>query len=103
MAEYRSLTIWRIGAPLEAVYAVIHNSPRWTAGWPGVQKVEKKLELQLAAAFHFIFTEAEGFDEPDTNLASLEDNGTKYLCLNDACTEEDRQRLGYILGGGLSG
>lgn len=62
-----------------------------------------KLELQVGDAFHFIFTEAAGFDKPDTNLATLEDNGTSFLCLNGACTEEDRQRLGYFPGGGLGG
>jgi len=41
VAEYRLLTIWRIEAPLEAVYAVIHNTPRWPAWWPGVKKVEE--------------------------------------------------------------
>ena len=41
MAEYRLLTIWRIEAPLEAVYAAIHNSPHWPVWWPGVQKVEE--------------------------------------------------------------
>lgn len=40
MAEYRLLTIWRIEAPLEEVYAAIHNSPRWPDWWPGMQKVE---------------------------------------------------------------
>ena len=41
MAEYRLLTIWRIEAPLEEVYAAIHNSPRWPDWWPGVRKVEQ--------------------------------------------------------------
>ena len=41
MAEYRLLTIWRIEAPLETVYAAIHNSPRWPDWWPGMQKVEQ--------------------------------------------------------------
>ena len=41
MAEYRLLTIWRIEAPLEAVYAAIHNSPHWPEWWPGMQKVEE--------------------------------------------------------------
>jgi hypothetical protein len=36
VAEYRLLTIWRIEAPLEAVYAAIHNSPHWPVWWPGV-------------------------------------------------------------------
>jgi len=62
---------------------------------------EGMLELQVADAFHFIFTEAEGFEEPDMNIASLEDHGTKFLCLNDACTEEDRQS--WILSEGMGG
>ena len=41
MAEYRLLTIWYIEAPLEDVYAAIHNAPRWPDWWPGVKKVEE--------------------------------------------------------------
>lgn len=41
MAEYRLLTIWRIEAPLEKVYAAIQNSLHWPDWWPGVQKVEQ--------------------------------------------------------------
>ncbi len=41
MAEYHLLTIWRIEAPLEEVYAAIHNSPRWPDWWAGVLKVEE--------------------------------------------------------------
>lgn len=41
MAEYRLLTIWRIEAPLEEVYAAVHDSLRWPDWWPGVQKVEQ--------------------------------------------------------------
>lgn len=63
---------------------------------------EGVLELQAGNTYHFIFMEAEGFDEPDLNLASLEDHGVKFLCLNDACTKEDLEKLGY-LGGGLGG
>jgi len=44
MAEYHLLTIWRIEAPLEDVYAVIENSLCWPDWWPSVRKVE-----QLAA------------------------------------------------------
>lgn len=40
MVEYRLLTIWRLEAPLEVVYAAIHDSPRWPDWWPGVKKVE---------------------------------------------------------------
>lgn len=61
------------------------------------------MELDVGDAYHFIFTEAEGFEEPDINLVSLEDNGTTFLCLNDACTEEEKQKLGYFPGGGLGG
>lgn len=63
---------------------------------------EGVLELQVGNAYHFIFMDAEGFIEPDINLASLEDHGAKFLCLNDACTKEDLEKLGY-LGGGLGG
>lgn len=63
---------------------------------------EGVLELQVGNAYHFIFMDAEGFVEPDINLASLEDHGAKFLCLNDACTKEDLEKLGY-LGGGLGG
>ena len=61
------------------------------------------MELQVGDAYHFIFTEADGFEEPDINLTSLDDNGRTFLCLNDACTEEDKQKLGYFSGGGLGG
>lgn len=63
---------------------------------------EGVLELQVGNAYHFIFMDADGFVEPDINLASLEDHGAKFLCLNDACTKEDLEKLGY-LGGGLGG
>lgn len=41
MTEYRLLTIWRIQAPLEEVYAAIHNSLHWPEWWPGARKVEQ--------------------------------------------------------------
>jgi len=41
VAEYHLLTIWRIEAPLEEVYATIRNSPHWPDWWPGMQKVEE--------------------------------------------------------------
>lgn len=63
---------------------------------------EGVLELQVGNPYHFIFMEAEGFVEPDINLASLEDHGKKFLCLNDACTKEDLEKIGY-LGGGFGG
>ena len=39
MAEYDLLTTWRIHAPLEEVYAAIHDSPRWPEWWPAVKEV----------------------------------------------------------------
>lgn len=62
-----------------------------------------KLELKVADAYHFIFTESADFDEPDLNLATLEDNGTRFLCLNSVCTEEEKECLGYFPGVGLGG
>jgi hypothetical protein len=41
MAEYHLLTIWRVEAPLEEVYAAIENSLRWPDWWPSVRKVEQ--------------------------------------------------------------
>ncbi len=64
---------------------------------------EGVLELEVGDAYHFIFTDADGFEEPDINLATLDDNGTTFMCLSDACTEEDRQKLGYFPGGGIGG
>src|SRR5450755_4058793 len=40
-AEFRLLTIWRIEAPLDAVYSAIYNSLRWPDWWPGAQQVEQ--------------------------------------------------------------
>ena len=41
MAEYHLLTIWRIEAPLEKVYAAIEDTLRWPDWWPSVRKVEQ--------------------------------------------------------------
>lgn len=41
MAEYRLLSLWRIEAPLEEVYAAIHDTPNWPDWWPAVKKVEE--------------------------------------------------------------
>ncbi|MDZ4254814.1 MAG: SRPBCC family protein [Sulfuritalea sp.] len=41
MAEYHLLTIWRIEAPLQDVYAAIEDSLRWPDWWPSVRKVEQ--------------------------------------------------------------
>jgi hypothetical protein len=63
-----------------------------------------KLELTVGDDFHFIFSEAADFDQPDLNLSSIsEADGTTILCLNDACTREDLQRMGHFPGGGIGG
>lgn len=63
-----------------------------------------KLELTVGDDFHFIFTEAAEFESPDLNLSSIsESDGTTILCLNDACTDEDLERMGYFKGGGMGG
>jgi hypothetical protein len=41
VAEYHLLTIWRIEAPLEKVYAAIENSLHWPDWWLGAEKVEQ--------------------------------------------------------------
>jgi hypothetical protein len=51
VAEYRLLTIWRIEAPLKAVYAAILDPLRWPDWWPDVHCVK-----QLAAG------DADGID-----------------------------------------
>lgn len=42
MPEYHLLTIWRIEAPQETVYAAIEDSLRWPQWWPSVREVEQK-------------------------------------------------------------
>lgn len=63
---------------------------------------EGEIELDVAGAYHFIFTDAEGFEQPDS-IATLDHEGKQFMCLNDACTEEDKQKLGYFSGGGHGG
>ena len=41
MADYAFLTAWRIAAPREVVFDVIHASERWPEWWDGVERVEK--------------------------------------------------------------
>ena len=43
MAEYHLLTVWRIEAPLEEVFAAVENSLRWPDWWPSVCKVDQTL------------------------------------------------------------
>ncbi len=39
MAEYSFLTAWRVAAPREEVFAVVHDSERWPEWWHGVERV----------------------------------------------------------------
>ena len=41
VAEYHLLTVWRIEAPLDEVFAAIEDSLRWPDWWPSVRKVEQ--------------------------------------------------------------
>jgi hypothetical protein len=70
----------------------------------GKENMGGRLELTVGNNFHFIFTEAEDFEEPDLNLTSIEESdGNTILCTNNACSEEDRMRMGYFSGGGIGG
>lgn len=70
---------------------------------PGCKRSNEGLvELDVGDRYHFIFTDAEGFVEPDP-IATLGDSGKEFLCVNEACTEEDKQKLGYFAGGGHGG
>jgi hypothetical protein len=61
-----------------------------------------KLQMDVGDAFHFIFAEAADYEEPDINLSSIkEDDGTAFLCVNNACTQADLEKLGYFSGGGM--
>jgi hypothetical protein len=40
VAEYRLQSVWRIAAPLEDVYAAVHDSLSWPEWWPGAEQVE---------------------------------------------------------------
>jgi hypothetical protein len=60
------------------------------------------LELTVSSDYHFIFTDASAFDKPDINLTSLTGRyGGYVLCINEACTGEDRSEFDARYGGGL--
>lgn len=42
MAEYELVTIWRVEAPLERVYAAVCEPLRWPEWWPDAQRVEQR-------------------------------------------------------------
>lgn len=53
-----------------------------------------RLQMTVGEKFHFIFAETADFDAVDLELSNIEgDDGSVFLCLNAACTEEDRRRL----------
>ena len=61
-----------------------------------------QLELTVGNSYHFIFTDSSAFEKPDINLKSLStEDGAYFLCLDDACTDEDRKQFGAPYGGGL--
>ena len=39
MKNYEFVTIWRVRAPIEAVWGEIYHSEQWPAWWKGVEKV----------------------------------------------------------------
>ena len=41
MAEYAFLTAWRLAAPRDAVFEVLHESERWPEWWDGLERVVK--------------------------------------------------------------
>jgi hypothetical protein len=45
VAEYRFLTTWCLGAPIEPIWDAIHDSARWPEWWRGVARV---VELEPA-------------------------------------------------------
>lgn len=47
MAEFRLVTLWRIEAPIQAVWDAIHNSMHWPRWWRNVEAVR---ELEAGAS-----------------------------------------------------
>lgn len=41
MADYAFLTAWRVAAPRDAVFEVLHASERWPEWWDGLERVVK--------------------------------------------------------------
>lgn len=40
MPAYKFLTIWKISAPIEAVYQAIHDTQDWSSWWSNIETVE---------------------------------------------------------------
>ena len=61
-----------------------------------------QLELAVGDHYHFIFTDSSAFEKPDINLKSISTgDGAYFLCLDDACTDEDHKQFGAPDGSGL--
>ncbi len=57
------------------------------------------LQVNVDGKYHFIFTESEEFAQSDNHVETLaEDGDSGILCLRDACTEEDKRKLGSFAG-----
>lgn len=41
MAEYRFVTVWRVQAPIDRVFAEIEDAASWPSWWPNVRSVEQ--------------------------------------------------------------
>lgn len=41
MNEYRLVAIWRLAAPRQQVFDIVHDSLRWPEWWPGADQVEQ--------------------------------------------------------------
>jgi len=44
MADYRFVTIWRLQAPIQRVFAEIDDIEAWPDWWPSVRRVERLVE-----------------------------------------------------------
>ncbi len=40
MTDYTFVTLWRFRAPVDAVWALLHDAEAWPAWWRGVEQVE---------------------------------------------------------------
>jgi len=61
-----------------------------------------QLECDISNHYHFIFVDGSEYDKPDINLHSIpKKEGGYFLCINEACTDDDRKQFGAPYGGGL--
>lgn len=65
-----------------------------------------KLEVDVGDDYHFVLGEASDFEEPHPQFSNvLDPEGNTYLCVTEACTDEDRRRIeeGFGSLGGKGG